>query len=197
MLIVLLASLNGLPTAGHTRGDKMWSPARRSTTRRSFGVGGSNCEDLPCVCSTQVGGDGRGHESEPEDTCAKPLGVQRLRFSAGKYPNTRRHFRSALMRAWPRRLVLNRPGADDAVTGCSNYPAREGKDGDEYPPALGPRQGQGRRAPHESAQLLGRRALRRHMTVVQPGGFRRSDSLRVTDYHEAFIRCDKRLSNNP
>jgi hypothetical protein len=65
-------------------------------------------------------------------------------FSASKYPNIRRHFRGALRRGWPRRLVLNRPGADarrDRLLG--NYPVREGKDRDAYPLAIGRGRGKG------------------------------------------------------
>jgi hypothetical protein len=46
--------------------------------------------------------------------CVRPDGVQRVEFSAAKYPNIRRHFRRAVLRRdWPIRLVLNRPGADE------------------------------------------------------------------------------------
>lgn len=45
--------------------------------------------------------------------CVRPSELQRIVFSASKYPNVRRHFRGALRRGWPRRLVVNRRGADD------------------------------------------------------------------------------------
>ena len=41
-------------------------------------------------------------------SCTKPSAVQRISFSAIKYPNIRRHFRAALARGWTRTLVLNR-----------------------------------------------------------------------------------------
>jgi hypothetical protein len=69
--------------------------------------------------------------------------VQRLVFRASRYPNIRRHFRGAVARGWPRRLVLNRPGADarrDRL--LENYPTRDGYDRDEYPGGR-PRHGNG------------------------------------------------------
>lgn len=110
---------------------------------------GIYCEALPCPCSTEAGGgddregDG-GREPEARERCTKPEGVQRLVFKASKYPNIRRHFRGALRRGWPRRLVLNRPGADarrDRL--LEDYPTREGYDRDEYPPAVGRGKGKG------------------------------------------------------
>ena len=70
--------------------------------------------------------------------------MQRLVFRASKYPNIRRHFRGALRRGWPRRLVLNRRGADarrDRL--LENYPTRDGYDRDEYPAAVGRGKGRG------------------------------------------------------
>ena len=59
--------------------------------------------------------------------CVRPTGVQRIEFSAQKYPNVRRHFRGAVRRGWPRRLVVNRRGADarrDRL--LRDIPTREG-----------------------------------------------------------------------
>jgi hypothetical protein len=68
----------------------------------------------------------------------RPEGVQRLVFSASKYPNIRRHFRGAVRRGWPVRLVLNRPSADERRERLlRGIPTREGFDRDEYPPAVG------------------------------------------------------------
>ena len=51
--------------------------------------------------------------------CVGPAGVQRVVFSAAEYPNIRRHFRRAVLRrGWPRRLVLNRRGADAGASDC-------------------------------------------------------------------------------
>jgi hypothetical protein len=76
--------------------------------------------------------------------CVRPTGVKRIEFSARKYPNVRRHFRGAVRRGWPRRLVINRRGADarrDRL--LRDIPTREGYDRDEYPPAVGRGRGPG------------------------------------------------------
>ena len=76
--------------------------------------------------------------------CVKPSTVQRLVFSAQKYPNIRRHFRGAVRRGWPRRLVLNRRGADERRERLlRDVPTRDGFDRDEYPPAVGRGRGPG------------------------------------------------------
>jgi hypothetical protein len=77
--------------------------------------------------------------------CVRPSGVQRVVFSAAKYPNIRRHFRrAALHRGWPRRLVLNRRGADERRERLlRGIPTRDGFDRDEYPPAVGRGRGPG------------------------------------------------------
>ena len=76
--------------------------------------------------------------------CVRPTGVQRIVFSAEEYPNVRRHFRGALRRGWPRRLVLNRRGADERrERALRDIPTREGFDRDEYPPAVGRGHGPG------------------------------------------------------
>jgi len=77
--------------------------------------------------------------------CVRPDGVQRLVFSAAKYPNIRRHFRRAVLRRdWPLRLVVNRSGADERRERLlRDIPTREGFDRDEYPPAVGRGRGPG------------------------------------------------------
>jgi len=76
--------------------------------------------------------------------CVRPTGVQRIVFSAREYPNVRRHFRGALRRGWPRRLVLNRRGANARrERALRDVPIREGFDRDEYPPAVGRGRGRG------------------------------------------------------
>jgi hypothetical protein len=76
--------------------------------------------------------------------CVRPDGVQRIGFSKTKYPNIRRHFRAAVRRGWPKRLVLNRPGADARRARLlRGYPTRAGMDRDEYPPAVGRGRGKG------------------------------------------------------
>jgi hypothetical protein len=73
---------------------------------------GIYCESLPCPCSNAAGGDG-GSGGEPgagsnPAGCTRPAGLQRVVFSATRYPNIRRHFRAALRRGWPLRLVPTR-----------------------------------------------------------------------------------------
>jgi hypothetical protein len=76
--------------------------------------------------------------------CVRPSGVQRIFFSAQKFPNVRRHFRGAVRRGWPRRLVVNRRGADGRRERVlRDIPMREGFDRDEYPPAVGRGRGTG------------------------------------------------------
>jgi hypothetical protein len=117
-------------TCGH------WLDA--ATARDRVGWVEIDCEDLPCPCSTESGGgegnDGR--EPGAGGSCTKPEGVQRLVFRDSEYPNIVRHFRGALRRGWPRRLVLNRRDADarrDRL--LEHYATRDGYDRDEYPPA--------------------------------------------------------------
>jgi hypothetical protein len=56
----------------------------------------------------------------------------------------RRHFRGALRRGWPRRLVVNRRGAEARrERALRDIPTREGYDRDEYPPAVGRGRGRG------------------------------------------------------
>src|SRR5919106_3269413 len=76
--------------------------------------------------------------------CVRPGGVQRIVFSAQQFPNVRRHFRGAVRRGWPRRLVVNRRGADARRERVlRDIPTREGFDRDEYPPAVGRGRGPG------------------------------------------------------
>ena len=99
---------------------------------------GRYCESLPCPCAPA------GVDEEPQSECRKPDRLVRLRFSASKYPNIRRHFRGAVRRGWPRVLVVNRPGADDRRDRLlRDIPTRDGFDRDEYPPAVGRGTGRG------------------------------------------------------
>ena len=108
----------------------------------------TNCEELPCPCSSEAGGGGgagndRGTGQNPE-ACTKPRGIKRIVFSNSKYPNIRKHLRIAVRKGWPRRLVLNRRGADarrDRL--LEDIPTREGHDREEYPPAVGRGRGKG------------------------------------------------------
>jgi hypothetical protein len=77
--------------------------------------------------------------------CVRPVGVQRLVFSATEYPSIRRHFRRAVLReGWPLRLIVNRRAADERrVRLLRDVLTREGFDRDEYPPAVGRGRGPG------------------------------------------------------
>jgi hypothetical protein len=81
---------------------------------------------------------------EDDDSCTKPTAVQRLVFSARKYPNISSHVRGAIRRGWPRILVLNRPGAAQRRNQLlEDVPTKRGFDRDEYPPAVGRGKGPG------------------------------------------------------
>jgi hypothetical protein len=137
------------------------SAQRAKDTRDSDGDG-IYCETLPCPClppdpragaisaPTPTPSPAPEPETEPgadpdtNDGCVKPRRLVRLVFSAGKYPNIRRHFRNAIRRGWPRRLVLNREGADERRDRLlEDIPTRDGLDRDEYPPAVGRGDGAG------------------------------------------------------
>src|SRR3954467_806674 len=91
--------------------------AQRAADTRDADGDGRYCESLPCPCSTAPpgsgGGDAPGEEPRrSQPSCSTPSGVQRLVFSAGRYPNIRAHHLAAVRRGWPRVMVLNRQGAD-------------------------------------------------------------------------------------
>lgn len=131
---------------------------------------GIYCESLPCPCSTAgpgtgdgggdpgdeppstappgSGGSGDDPGDEPpssgQPSCTKPSSVQRLVFSARKYPRIRAHYRSAVRKGWPKILVINRTGADARRDHLlEDIPTRDGYDRDEYPPAVGRGKGKG------------------------------------------------------
>jgi hypothetical protein len=100
---------------------------------------GIYCESLPCPCSSEATGenDDTGGRSGNPPGCTRPRAVQRLVFSKAKYPNVRRHVRRAIRKGWPRRLVINRRGADarrDRL--LEDIPTKDGFDRDEYPAAV-------------------------------------------------------------
>jgi hypothetical protein len=123
--------------------------AQRAADTRDADGDGIYCESLPCPCSTAPPGSGGGEVpgGEPpasQPSCIKPSGVQRLVFSARRYPHIRVHYLAAVRKGWPRILVLNRPGADarrDRL--LEDYPTRPGQDRDEYPAAVGRGKGNG------------------------------------------------------
>jgi hypothetical protein len=124
--------------------------AQRAKDTRDADGDGIYCEDLPCPClppdprAGGGGGDDPPREDESGDSCTKPRDVQRLVFDEDRYPSIRKHVRIALRNGWPRRLVLNRRGADarrDRL--LENIPTKDGFDRDEYPPAVGRGKGKG------------------------------------------------------
>lgn len=71
-------------------------------------------------------------------SCIRPATVQRLRFSATRYPTIKKHTRVAVAKGWPRILVLNRPGARERRERLlGKVPTRPRYDRGEYPPAVG------------------------------------------------------------
>jgi hypothetical protein len=123
--------------------------AQRAGDTRDADGDGIYCESLPCPCSTAPPGSGGGSDDPSGDppsqpSCTKPAGVQRLVFSARKYPHIRAHYLSAVKKGWPRILVLNRPGEKARRERLlEDYPTRPGEDRDEYPPAVGRGKGRG------------------------------------------------------
>jgi hypothetical protein len=64
--------------------------------------------------------------------------VQRIRFSAAKYPNIKDHTQAAIARGWPSVMVISRRGkAERRERLLQNIPTRAGFDRDEYPAAVG------------------------------------------------------------
>jgi hypothetical protein len=120
--------------------------AQRAADTRDPDGDGVYCESLPCPCLAPGadGGPPAPAPAPPKPSCSRPSGMQRISFSAAKYPNIRAHFRAAVRRGWPTKLVLNRPGADarrDQL--LEGVPTRVGFDRDEYPPAVGRGRGKG------------------------------------------------------
>jgi hypothetical protein len=69
--------------------------AQRAADTRDTDGDGIYCESLPCPCAT--GNDSTSPPpapapgSRPKSSCSRPSAVQRLRFSATKYPNIKAH----------------------------------------------------------------------------------------------------------
>ncbi|HUR86947.1 MAG TPA: hypothetical protein VMY78_16560 [Solirubrobacteraceae bacterium] len=121
--------------------------AQAAADTRDADGDGVYCESLPCPCSTGGGGSTASPPppppppaAAPKSSCTRTSKVQRLRFSATKYPNIKAHTQKAIAKGWPRILVLNRPNADkrrDRLLEESGLPPRADEDRDEYPPAVG------------------------------------------------------------
>lgn len=124
--------------------------AQRAKDTRDADGDGIYCESLPCPCLPPDPRAGGGGDDQPADepdssgSCTKPKRIQRLVFDKDKYPNIRKHFRIAVRKGWPRRLIVNRRGADarrDRL--LEDIPTKDGFDRDEYPPAVGRGKGKG------------------------------------------------------
>ena len=103
---------------------------------------GIYCESLPCPCSKPGSGTSPPPPPPPatqrKPSCSRPASVQRLRFSAAKYPNIKKHTKAAIANGWPRVMVLNRPrNGDRRERLLENIPTMAGFDRDEYPAAVG------------------------------------------------------------
>jgi hypothetical protein len=120
--------------------------AQRAGDTRDADGDGRLCESLPCPCAGP-GSDQPPDQSavaQPAANCIRPRGVQPISFSATRYPRIRAHALAAQARGWPRRLVLNRQGADARRERLLQaVPTRDGLDRDEYPPAVGRGRGAG------------------------------------------------------
>jgi hypothetical protein len=105
--------------------------AQRAADTRDGDGDGIYCESLPCPCLKPGGSSPPPPPAPPppprpparpaappppavtpQGSCSRPATVQRLRFSATKYPNIKAHVEEAIAKGWPRVMVLNRPGAD-------------------------------------------------------------------------------------
>lgn len=148
LVITIVAGLAVLPSAAGAATCSDYSTqaqAQHAADTRDADGDGIYCESLPCPCAT---GSGSGSPSAPRSRppvmptrpkgCSRPASVQRLRFSADKYPNIKAHVEAAVDKGWPRVMVLNRPHADERRDRLlENIPRKAGFDRDEYPAAVG------------------------------------------------------------
>lgn len=131
-LLVAPGSASAATCADHSS----QADAQRAADTRDGDGDGILCESLPCPCSSGAGSSSP--PPPPTSSCTRPAGVQRLRFSAERYPNIRAHAIAAIAAGWPRILVLNRPGKGERRERLlQNIPTKAGFDRDEYPPAVG------------------------------------------------------------
>lgn len=114
--------------------------AQRAADTHDADGDGIYCESLPCPCLKPgaTSAPPPPPATAPSASCRRPAAVQRLRFSAAKYPNVRRHAQNAIARGWPRVMVLNRSRGDARRERLlADIPALAGFDRDEYPAAIG------------------------------------------------------------
>jgi hypothetical protein len=133
--------------------------AERAADTRDADSDGIYCESLPCPC-LKAGATSPPPPATPTSSCTRPASVVRLRFSAAKYPNIKRHTERAIAEGWPSVMVLNRRGKDERRQRLlHNLPTRSGYDRDEYPAAVGRgRPNGGRRGLVRGAGPIGWRA---------------------------------------
>ena len=156
--------------------------AQRAADTRDADGDGIYCESLPCPCSSGGGGSTAPPPPPPppppatsKPSCSRPTAVQRLLFSAAKYPNIKAHTEAAIAKGWPRILVLNRPHADerrDRLLEGERAPTASGR-GPRRISARGrarsrQRQPEGARARDQPDRLDGRRDVRRRTARTNP-----------------------------
>ena len=148
VVLTALALLPGSASAATCSAYSTQAEAQRAADTRDADGDGIYCESLPCPClKPGQAGSSPPPATRPRASCTRPATVQRLRFSARRYPNIRRHAQAAIARGWPRVMVLNRPGADERrerLLEESALATRAGFDRDEYPAAVGRGRANGR-----------------------------------------------------
>ena len=141
LILVALALLPAGASAATCSSYSTQAEAQRGADTRDTDCDGIYCESLPCPCARPASPDGGvppPDVAKPKSSCSRPTAVQRLRFSASKYPNIRAHVNAAIAKGWPRIMVLNRPRADSRRDRLlEDIPTKAGFDRDEYPAAVG------------------------------------------------------------
>ncbi len=138
--VLLMPSAASAASAATCSDYSTQAAAQRAADTRDADGDGLYCESLPCPCLKPAGSSGSSSPpaTKPKASCVRTSRVLRLRFSATKYKNIKRHTERAIARGWPRVMVLNRPRAgkrrDRLLEGI---PTRAGFDRDEYPAAVG------------------------------------------------------------
>jgi hypothetical protein len=121
--------------------DNQAEAQRAKDTRDADGI---YCEDLPRPClPPDPRAGGAAATSRPSKKTTQPAARGLTAFSGWSSMRTSTPasvgtFRIALRKGWPRRLIVNRPGADarrDRL--LEDIPTKEDFDRDAYPPAIG------------------------------------------------------------
>ncbi len=107
---------------------------------------GKGCESLPCPCGSGGGGGGGGDGDKPNNRgCDTPKRVREIEFSRRRYPNIIKHIKRSYRLGYPRKLKINRDGADrrrDKLLSRTDsqgrllFPTRSGFDREEAPAAV-------------------------------------------------------------